>query len=76
MLVLSRRENESIMIGDDIEVKILEIKENQVKIGINAPRSVPVHRLEVYLLIKEENRQASQNPGGGDIYIPKINDRK
>lgn len=59
MLVLTRKENESIMIGDDIEVKLLDLKENQVKIGIVAPREIPVHRREVYLAIKAENAQAA-----------------
>ncbi len=59
MLVLTRKENESIMIGDDIEVKVLDIKENQVKIGIVAPRAVAVHRREVYLAIQAENAQAA-----------------
>ena len=59
MLVLTRREDESIMIGDDIEVKLLDIKENQVKIGVKAPRDVAVHRLEVYEAIQEENAQAA-----------------
>lgn len=59
MLVLTRKENESIMIGNDIEVKLLDIKENQVKLGIIAPREVPVHRQEVYLAIKAENAQAA-----------------
>jgi carbon storage regulator len=47
------------MIGDEIEVKVLNIKENQVKLGIVAPRSVAVHRREVYLAIQEENAQAA-----------------
>jgi carbon storage regulator len=47
------------MIGQDIEVKVLDVKDNQVKIGIVAPRSVPVHRNEVYLAIQEENAQAA-----------------
>ncbi|MBI4556675.1 MAG: carbon storage regulator CsrA [Candidatus Hydrogenedentes bacterium] len=59
MLVLTRKQDESIMIGDDIEVKVLDLKENQVKIGIVAPRSVPVHRREVYLAIQAENAQAA-----------------
>lgn len=59
MLVLTRKENESIMIGDDVEVKVLDLKENQVKLGIVAPRAVAVHRREVYLAIRAENAQAA-----------------
>jgi carbon storage regulator len=59
MLVLTRKENESIMIGNEIEVKVLDLKDNQVKIGIVAPRSVTVHRREVYLAIQAENAQAA-----------------
>ncbi len=59
MLVLTRKENQSIMIGDDIEVKLLDIKDRQVKIGITAPREIAVHRREIYLAIRDENAQAS-----------------
>lgn len=59
MLVLTRKENESIMIGNEIEVKVLDLKDNQVKIGIVAPRAVAVHRREVYLAIQAENAQAA-----------------
>lgn len=59
MLVLTRKENESIMIGNEIEVKVLDLKDNQVKLGIVAPRSVTVHRREVYLAIQAENAQAA-----------------
>ncbi|MBI2432480.1 MAG: carbon storage regulator CsrA [Candidatus Hydrogenedentes bacterium] len=59
MLVLTRKENESIMIGNEIEVKVLDLKDNQVKLGIVAPRSVSVHRREVYLAIQAENAQAA-----------------
>ena len=59
MLVLTRKENESIMIGNDIEIKVLDLKDNQVKIGIVAPRAVAVHRREVYLAIQAENAQAA-----------------
>lgn len=59
MLVLTRKEDESIMIGTDIEVKILDLKDNQVKLGIIAPRNIAVHRREVYLAIQAENAQAA-----------------
>ncbi len=67
MLVLTRKENESIMIGDDVEVKILDIKDTQVKIGIVAPRAVPVHRREVYLAIQAENAEAASMANVEDI---------
>ena len=55
MLVLARRLNESIMIGDEIEVVIIDIKGDQVKLGIRAPKRVTVHRKEIYDEIKREN---------------------
>lgn len=55
MLVLSRRRDETIMIGDDIEISIVDIKGDTVRIGINAPRNVSVHRKEIYEAIKAEN---------------------
>jgi len=55
MLVLARRLNESIMIGDDIEIVIIDIKGDQVKLGVKAPRKVTVHRKEIYQEIKQEN---------------------
>lgn len=58
MLALSRKANESIIIGNDIEITILEVKGEQVKIGIKAPKSVPVYREEVYTQIKEANKEA------------------
>lgn len=61
MLALSRKANESIMIGNDIEITILEVKGEQVKIGINAPKSVPVYREEVYAQIKEANKEAASD---------------
>lgn len=63
MLALARKVNESIVINDDIEVSILEIKGDQVKIGISAPKSVPVYRKELYVQIQEANREATNaNP--------------
>lgn len=58
MLALTRKLNESIMIGNDIEITILEVKGDQVKIGITAPKSVPVYRKEIYVQIQEANREA------------------
>lgn len=60
MLALSRKKDESIIINNDIEVTIIEIKGDHVKLGISAPKSVPVYRKEVYLQIKESNLEASQ----------------
>ena len=56
MLVLTRKSNQSIMIGDDIEVSVLAIVGEKVRIGIQAPRDVPVFRKEVYLEIQDERR--------------------
>lgn len=59
MLVLTRKPKQSIQIGDDIEIKILSIEGDQIKIGIEAPRNVEIHRKEVYLAIQEENSKAT-----------------
>lgn len=61
MLALSRKANESIVIGNDIKITVLEIKGDQVKIGITAPKSVPVYREEVYAQIKEANKEAASD---------------
>ena len=58
MLVLSRKKNESIMIGDQVEVQILAIEGDQVKIGIVAPKRIKVHRAEVFASIKAQNEAA------------------
>ena len=60
MLVLSRKVGESIMIGDDIKVKVIAVDGDQVKLGIEAPRSVKVDRQEVFEAIQQENRDATQ----------------
>ena len=59
MLALSRKSRESIIIGHDVEITILEIKGDQVKLGIKAPKQVPVYRKEVYLQIQKENEAAA-----------------
>jgi carbon storage regulator len=60
LLILTRKVGESIAIGDDIQVSVVEIKGTQVKLGIRAPKDVTVHREEIYLKIQEENRRAAQ----------------
>jgi carbon storage regulator len=59
MLILSRKVGESIHIGDNIVIKVVAVEGDQIKIGIEAPRSVEVHRSEIYEVIQKENRLAS-----------------
>ncbi len=60
MLILTRKLNEAIMIGDKIEISVVEIKGDHVKLGIEAPKNVKVYRQEVYLAIQRENIEAAQ----------------
>jgi len=60
MLVLSRQRDETIMIGDEIEISVVDIRGDKVRIGINAPTRIAVHRKEVYDAIRAENAQASR----------------
>lgn len=59
MLVLSRKKGESIMIGDDIELVVVEIKGDQVRLGVKAPKHIEVYRNEVFTAISESNKEAS-----------------
>ena len=59
MLVLTRKPHESIMIGDDIEVKVLSVVGEKVRLGIRAPRQIPVYRREIYVEIAQQNAAAS-----------------
>ncbi len=59
MLALTRKKGESLVLNNDIEVTVLEIRGDQVKIGVKAPREVPVYRKEVYLQIQKENEAAA-----------------
>jgi carbon storage regulator len=58
MLVLSRHRDESIMIGDDVVVTVVDVRGDKVRLGIEAPASIPVHRAEVYAAIQRENAKA------------------
>jgi carbon storage regulator len=59
MLVLTRKTGEAIQIGEDIEISVVSVKGDQVKLGINAPKNIEIHRKEIYLTIQEENNEAS-----------------
>ena len=64
MLVLSRQRDETIMIGDEIEITVVDIRGDKVRLGINAPTRIAVHRKEVYEAIRVENEQAARIKGG------------
>lgn len=59
MLVLTRKKGQSLMIGNDIEISLIDIQGDQVRIGINAPKSIPIHRKEIYEEIRNENMVAA-----------------
>ena len=59
MLVLSRQKDQTIMIGDNVEITVVDIRGDKVRLGITAPSEIPVHRKEVYDAIKQENREAA-----------------
>ena len=65
MLVLSRQKDESIIIGDDVEVIIVDVRGDKVRLGINAPREISVHRKEVYEAIQREKRQKAGTDKAG-----------
>jgi len=63
MLALTRKKGEALVVNNNIEITILEVKGDQVKIGISAPKEVPVYRKEVYIQIQEANKEAMQVSG-------------
>jgi carbon storage regulator len=65
MLILTRRVGETVMIGNDVTVTVLGVKGNQVRIGVNAPRDVAVHREEIYERIKREEQEGDDHPAQG-----------
>ncbi|MEK7710649.1 MAG: carbon storage regulator CsrA [Planctomycetota bacterium] len=72
MLVLSRQRDETIMIGDEVEITVVDIRGDKVRLGITAPRHIQVHRKEVYDAIKRENQQAA---GLKPQDVPEVVDR-
>ncbi|MBS4535782.1 carbon storage regulator CsrA [Clostridium sp. D2Q-14] len=71
MLILSRKKNESVIIGDNIEVIISDIEDGKVKIGINAPKDIDIHRKEIYEDIQKENKEAANSK---EVNIDKLKD--
>lgn len=63
MLVLSRQKDQSIMIGDDVEIIIVDVRGDKVRLGISAPKSIPVHRKEIFEAIKREQRKKEEGTG-------------
>ncbi len=63
MLILTRKPGESIYIGDQIKITIVELKGNQIRVGVDAPKELRIYREEIYLQILEENKQAALTPG-------------
>jgi carbon storage regulator len=72
MLIITRRPGEKIMLGDEIVVHVMEIVGNSVRVGIQAPRSVPVYREEIWNAVREENRAAADAPA--DLPVPSEQD--
>lgn len=66
MLILTRRQGETLMIGDEITVTVLSVKGNQVRIGVEAPKHVPVHRKEIWDRIQKEKAGGGDTGGGGN----------
>ncbi len=70
MLVLSRQKDESIMIGDEVEITIVDVRGDKVRLGITAPKSIPVHRREIYDAIQREKAQKSGEVDAGGNHVP------
>ncbi len=73
MLVLTRRLNQSIKIGDDIEIMVIEVRGDQVRLGVTAPRDISVHRKEVYLQIQQENLNAARQSANAETVAAAFN---
>ncbi len=67
MLALSRKKNEALIVNNNIEITILDIKGEQVKLGISAPKNIPVYRKEVYVQIQEANQEAVNGEGVDEL---------
>jgi carbon storage regulator len=76
MLVLSRQRDETIMIGDDVQVTVVDIRGEKVRLGITAPPHIPVHRKEVYEAIQRENRATAEQKGEEPGHVESLAKKK
>jgi carbon storage regulator len=76
MLILTRKKDESIMINDNIEITLIEIEDGKVKLGINAPKEIKIHRKEIYDIIVEENKAALKSQTSLDQLKKMMNAKK
>lgn len=72
MLALTRKVGESIVIGDNVEITVISVNGDQIKLGIDAPRSVSIHRKEIYLQIQDENKAAASTSDSGAEALKKM----
>lgn len=72
MLVLTRRKGEAIIVGDNVEIRVLEVSRHQVKLGVQAPRTVPIYRSEIYEKVRDANRAAASSSDSQVLGLGKL----
>jgi carbon storage regulator len=72
VLVLTRRKGEAIIVGDNVEIRVLEVSRHQVKLGVQAPRTVPIYRSEIYEKVRDANRAAASSSDSQVLGLGKL----